>query len=132
MPELLPRVSEGVAAACRACGAGATIAEEAVGNTCEVCGERTFYWHCPVCKKVTTAIPHMATKWQCLGCGGRLPIDQAQAATAKELELPPGYQDAYDDLGLDIGEELSSPDRRRVDGVMSVTSITSARSDTRK
>lgn len=119
------RVAGGIAVDCGRCGAGGLAEPTASDVTCSACGGVTAYRRCPWCKKLVILQPKLTQpdikSWKCLSC--RTQGKRRYWRTAPVCDFPRA-QWILDLYGERVGEALSAPDRRRVDGsILSVSGI---------
>jgi hypothetical protein len=119
------RVAGGLAVECGVCGAGNVVNPTASESRCSVCGRVTEYKQCKRCKKMKVwpenLTPPRNKVWECPNCHRKAGWREWRAAPVSELKPERWTLDLY---GERVGEALSDPERRRIDGsILSVTGL---------
>jgi hypothetical protein len=120
------RVAGGIATQCSLCGAGSVADPNAMDVECSVCGGISAHRRCPMCRTATVIPPYIlgpAVKlWKCLTCGRdsqRRRWDRVRIFNYASAS--PFTRSLY---GARVGEALSDPRRRVIDGsIVAVTGI---------
>jgi hypothetical protein len=120
------RVAGGIAATCQQCGAGGVVYPTYSDRQCSSCGCWTAYRWCPHCNAKVTFAPNQTAPyigvWQCPYCGERAKRQRWPAAPISEFASAEPW--ALSLYGNRVGEVLSDPERRSIDGsILSVTGV---------
>lgn len=119
-------VGAGIANDCSRCGAGGVADPGASDWRCSACGGLTAYRRCLRCKRTIVFPPNLTDPnikyWKCLGCGKQANRNRWPSAPISEFTTPSQW--ALGLYGRRVGEALSDPGRRRIDGsILSVTGV---------
>jgi hypothetical protein len=122
------RVAGGIAQDCPVCGAGSVVPTTASEWQCHACGGVTGYRWCPRCDKVLQVGPEVTgpsvKRWRCPDCRRDAKRDHWPAATISEYGAKSPAEWALVHYGKSVGEAISDPDRRRIDGsILEMTGI---------
>ncbi len=114
-------VGNGLAAACKVCGAGSSVDPNASENECHICNETTLYRQCLRCDYlVLFAPPPPKNKlWSCPQCGERRGRREYREVSIRHAS-PEGWLLRL--YGENAATRLSDPSRRRFEGSVLATS----------
>jgi hypothetical protein len=126
VPDL--RVVGGFAMPCSGCGAGSVAKPNASERKCSVCGDANLYRRCPSCDKLWSfgvgLIAPNIRKWKCGRCGKAAKREHWPAASVSECFTGEAEKWAIEHYGEQVGEAVSDPHRRRINGsILSMTGL---------